>query len=181
MVVIGQITQVPLSQIKPSPQNDALYKPVDKTTPAFKKLVRSIRKHGILQPLTLTLDDVVMSGHRRFAASHFIGLRMVPCVYVEVYSDAPNFVELLKEHNEQRIKTIDEQLREAVVDLNPDAAYRALVEHREKQARIDAEPLVIEGEMKRRAIGTSKQPLVDAIWGHRRKRNKLHVKHLASV
>ncbi len=163
MITIGQTMQVPFEKIQPSPKNDALYKPVDRTSPDFIKLVQSVRKRGILEPLTLTLDDVILSGHRRHAAAGIVGLRRLPCRYVEVYSDAENFVELLREHNHQRVKTIDEQLREQIVDADPEEAYQALLQHRESRADVSFEPLAIEGEMKRRAIGASKQPLVDAI------------------
>ncbi len=162
-ITIGQTTKVPLAKIKPSPKNDTLYKPVDQTAPSFQKLVQSVRKHGILEPLTLTLDDVILSGHRRHAAAECVGLEHVPCRYVEVYSDAENFVELLRQHNNQRVKTIDEQLREQIVDADPEEAYQALLRHREAAARVSLQPLAIEGAMKRSPISAAKQPMVEAV------------------
>lgn len=162
-IVIGQTTQVLYKKIKPSPKNDTLYTPVDETSPSFKKLVESVRKRGILEPLTLTLDDVILSGHRRHAAAGVLRLQRLPCRYVEVYSDAENFVELLREHNNQRVKTIDEQLREQIVDADPEEAYRALLEHREVCTDVTFETLAIEGEMRRNSIGAAKQPMVDAV------------------
>jgi hypothetical protein len=44
---LDPISDVPLLSITPSPENDDLYKPVDVTTPDFRKFARGIRENGI--------------------------------------------------------------------------------------------------------------------------------------
>ena len=52
-------------------------------------------------------------------------MTVVPCRYEPVRrtDGVDSFVRLLREYNRQRVKTRDERLREAVVDVDPDEAY----------------------------------------------------------
>jgi hypothetical protein len=54
--------QVPIDSLWPAPENDALYRPVDPTDPAIKALALRIRKHGVREPLVITLDGYILSG-----------------------------------------------------------------------------------------------------------------------
>lgn len=74
------IELVPLKNIRPSPENDTLYRPVDPNDPDLEALVASIRKHGLREPLVITLEGFILSGHRRYAAAKFAGLQKVPVV-----------------------------------------------------------------------------------------------------
>ena len=65
---------ISIDKIQPSPENDKLYRPVDPDDPETVSLAESIRKFGIREPLVLTLDGHILSGHRRFAAARLAGL-----------------------------------------------------------------------------------------------------------
>ncbi len=56
------------SEIYPSPENSDIYDPFENKKD-FQSLVESVRAKGILEPLVLTLDDFILSGHRRHAAA----------------------------------------------------------------------------------------------------------------
>ena len=56
-----------LSSIKPSPENHQLYRPTS-DDPDISALAESIRKNGLQEPLIVTQDDFIISGHRRYAA-----------------------------------------------------------------------------------------------------------------
>lgn len=43
----GQVHWLPLSALRPSPENDQLYKPVDSADPDIRALAESVRKHGM--------------------------------------------------------------------------------------------------------------------------------------
>jgi ParB-like chromosome segregation protein Spo0J len=58
----------PVDSIRPSPANDKLYRPVSPDDPEIVALARSIQAHGLLQPLIITQDDFILSGHRRHMA-----------------------------------------------------------------------------------------------------------------
>jgi hypothetical protein len=160
-----KVGHVPLSAIRPSPENDKLYRPIDPSDPALIALADSIAKLGILEPLVISTDGYVISGHRRYAAALLAGLESVPCRRVNVRRDRDpeRFLQLLREHNRQRDKTNAERLREEVVSLNPDDAHAELYEYRRAKAAIDVEPLEMRSGRRRKAISAAKAPMLAAV------------------
>ena len=67
-----------IGDILPAPENDTLYKPVDTSDPALISLADDIIRNGILDPLVVTKDGFLISGHRRLAAARLAGLVTVP-------------------------------------------------------------------------------------------------------
>ena len=51
--------------IKPSPENAKVYKPVNRNDPEIKAFAKDIAEEGILVPLVISLDNYIISGHRR--------------------------------------------------------------------------------------------------------------------
>jgi hypothetical protein len=164
-ILSGVIELLPLSSIRPAAKNDKIYRPVDPTHPDLKSLARSIKKHGVREPLVITLDNVILSGHRRYAASKLAGLTEVPCRRESILSTDPGFLTLLCEYNRQRVKATDEILREEIVSANPEEAYQRLVEFREQSARVDVQTGTIRGMKHRAAITAAKAPFLAAIKG----------------
>src|SRR5437016_2385324 len=97
------ITQRPLSEICPSPENDRLYRPVDPTDPDFKALAENIRANGVRDALIVTRDGYIVSGHRRYAAASIAGLETVPCRTADIDHDDPRFLPLVRDLNRQRV------------------------------------------------------------------------------
>ena len=154
---------VSVKKIKPSPENDKLYKPVNMNDPQTIALADSIREFGVKEPIVITLDGFILSGHRRFAAAKLAGLKQVPVRYENISRSDPPFVRLLREYNRQREKTLDERLRDEIVSVNADDAYASLVEYRKQASEISAETVTL-GKCKDRAtITAAKQPMLDAI------------------
>jgi len=152
-----------ITNIRPSPENDKLYKPVNLRDPQTIALADSILKFGVKEPIVITLDGFILSGHRRFAAAKLAGLKQVPVRYEKIYRWDEQFVRLLREFNRQREKTLDERLREEIVSVSVDEAYSSLVEYRQHASEILAETVTL-GECKDRAtITDAKKPMLDAI------------------
>jgi hypothetical protein len=156
---------VPLTEIYASPENDRLYKPVDWNDPDIQALAESIRENGVREPLVLTSDNYILSGHRRRAAAKIAGLKEVPCRREKIQHDDANFVSILREFNRQRVKSSDEVLREEIISTNPDDAYEELLQHRELEAMaaVRLNTGVIRGYKHRAEITEAKQPFLDAI------------------
>ena len=156
-----------ISEIRPSPENDRLYRPVDFTSKELHALADSIRQRGILQPLVITGDNYIISGHRRFAAAQIAGLTELPCSTVRMArgDDIDAFVELLREHNRQRVKSLDEIVREEVVSMDPEAAYTALVSHRKQASmtRPSSGDITIREAKDRAEITSAKAPFLAAV------------------
>ena len=127
-----QVCILPLSQIQPAPQNDTLYKPIDPNAPETKALAASIREHGILDPLLVTSDYVLVSGHRRRVAAKLIGLRKCPaCSWTSQVTTRKFLSSCASEPAERENER--GTLREEVVSIDPKQAHRRLVEYREER------------------------------------------------
>jgi hypothetical protein len=123
--------------LKPSPENLLLYDPIDPNHPEIIKLASAIKKNGC-DPLVVTVDNYIVSGHRRHAALTRIGQTVVSCRVLAVRRDSmtqDEYVALLRDHNRQRHKSVAEQVREEMVDIDPEVAHRKLRELRDKSVR----------------------------------------------
>ena len=160
--------QIPIGEIHPSPENDQVYRPVDASDPQIVALADSIRSdpRGIREPLIVSADGYIVSGHRRHCAAKLIGLATVPCIRLPIRRDehtADQWLVVLREHNRQRDKTRGEKLREELVSTNPDDAHAQLWQYRREQAAVRVKPLKIVGTKRRAAISKAKAPFLAAV------------------
>jgi hypothetical protein len=164
---LGQvpILLIPVERLMPSPENDALYKPIDPADPEIIELADSIKAHGVQEPLIVTADYFVVSGHRRLVAAKLAGLTTLPCKVLDFRKDEDHnqFMRLLRECNRQRVKSFDEKLREEAASANPEVAYQSLIEHRRQRSHLELETLDIRGEKRRATISKAKLPFLEAI------------------
>lgn len=154
-----------ISQIRPSPENRQLYKPVSPKDPAVQALAKLIKKHGILEPIVITRDGYILSGHRRWVAAKIAGLKRVPVrVFAICRERQPaKFLELLCAFNGYRNKGRGEILREEVVTSDPKDPLQ-LSNYLAECADITVEDQVELREEKYRAgISAAKQPFLRAI------------------
>lgn len=153
-----------VSELKPSPENDEIYKPLDGRDPELQRLAASIKSRGLLEPLTITTDRFIVSGHRRWAACRLAGIERVDCRVLEI-SRADNragFLKLLREHNRQRTKTVDEVYREEIIDLDPAKCHDELRASRIAASKVSPAPIELDGWRGRKEISPAKQPMLDA-------------------
>ena len=99
-----------LLSIWPAEENESIYRPVNPDDPEVVALAKSIREYGVQEPLVITEDGYIVSGHRRFVAAKLAGLEEAPCRVLPIrrHDDPNKFVRLLAEYNRQRVKTRDE-------------------------------------------------------------------------
>lgn len=120
-----------------------------------KKLTDDIAERGVLTPLTLSADGYLLSGHRRRSAAIHAGVDKVPAfvdsgVVFERLSRTER-LKVLRAYNHQREKSFDEKVAEALVDANPEDAYREVVSYRANRAEVPGEVNVYMGARKSRA------------------------------
>ena len=70
------IIKLDLDKINPNPLNKQIYGYNEKE---HKELVKSIELNGLLEPLTITRNNLLVSGHRRYRAVKEIGYEDVSC------------------------------------------------------------------------------------------------------
>ena len=78
----GAVLLIPTADIRPNPAQPRRDFPLD----SLMELAQSISENGILQPLTVSLEEGVptlVAGERRLRAAKIAGLREVPCLPVE--------------------------------------------------------------------------------------------------
>jgi hypothetical protein len=151
-----------VASLKPSPENGRIYQPVE-DDPDIDALAASIDSNGLLEPLVVTSDNYVVAGHRRLEALRRLGRKFVPCHVLDRRRDSmttDDYIVLLREHNRQRHKSVAEQVREELIDIEPD---EALYQLREQWSRSilapehnGVRPLRIEGVKKRYKISADK-------------------------
>ncbi len=113
----GQPEQLDIDLIAPNPEQPRTHFEPEK----LHELAESIREHGIIQPLVVSIDEQggyrLIAGERRLQAARLAGLETVPVVIREAYDS--ELLELALIENIQR------------ADLNPveeAQAYRRLIE-----------------------------------------------------
>ncbi len=77
----GAVLLIPTADIRPNPTQPRRDFPLD----SLMELAQSISENGILQPLTVSLEEGVptlVAGERRLRAAKIAGLREVPCIEV---------------------------------------------------------------------------------------------------
>ncbi|MDQ3665402.1 MAG: ParB N-terminal domain-containing protein [Acidobacteriota bacterium] len=176
----GHVRILPLADIRPSPENEKLYRPVGSDDPQLRELAEAIRLNGFKVPMVVSRDKFILSGHRRYAAAKLVGLKKVPCVVEDIdritdldsgwwdvppYTGvSPEFVHLLEMYNRQRDKTLDEMMRESVVKADPKDAHRVLSEHREARSEeFNADTIELREFKGRAKISEAKFPFLNAV------------------
>ncbi|MEX0718070.1 MAG: ParB N-terminal domain-containing protein [Planctomycetaceae bacterium] len=157
--------EVCTSAIEPATLNDELYDPVDETEPSFVALVDSIAEHGILEPIVVSGDGYILSGHRRHAAACSLELERIPVRIrqdVRFLGDPDAFLRLLASYNRQRVKTTAEQLREELA-LMSDACCSRVRQFRTEAAVVESDAMVELRKRKRRSAIRDKLTFRDAI------------------
>jgi hypothetical protein len=97
---------VPIDQIKSSPENDELYGEMLHDE-QMVRLIDSIRSRGLGDPLLLSKDNFILSGHRRFYAISQLGWTKAPCYFSNFRRKGnAEFHSVLAEYNPQRVKTV---------------------------------------------------------------------------
>jgi hypothetical protein len=157
-----QVTMRRLSDIQPSPENLDIYQPV--TPESVVGLVAEVKRDGILEPIVITQDDYILSGHRRHKAATIAGLEEVP---VRVHpirreDDTDEFVRLLIAHNTQRVKSFAEKLHEEAAKIDPAEAYRRLKSARIERSTVSLKAMDLKERRARSKISSLKQPMLDA-------------------
>lgn len=96
----GAVWLIPIADIRPNPAQPRRDFPLD----SLMELAQSISENGILQPLTVSMEEgvpVLVAGERRLRAARIAGLREVPCVEVKAQARQRQVLTLIE--NLQRL------------------------------------------------------------------------------
>jgi hypothetical protein len=162
-----RVHHVDARALKPSPENETLYRERTELDSDFARLVESVKAEGVHDPLRVSKDDYIISGHQRRKAAIRAKRYTVPVIYdrrSRKDHTADEWTAILREHNCQREKSFDELVREKLVDIDPTEAVSRIIDDRVERSRSRVGLIDISGrEMKRYGISPVKQEMMDAI------------------
>ena len=136
------LSHFPINLIKQAPENESIYDNFGVANADDWQLIESIKADGIHEPLVITADMFLLSGHRRLAAARYLDLSTVPVwmrddvIFAEI--DKQERVKLLRLYNQQREKSASEKIREAMVNIDPKAAHVELKEYNQRRKSLDS-------------------------------------------
>lgn len=122
-----------VGQIKTAYENNNLYDKFGIANADDYALTLSISEEGIQEPLVVSADNFLLSGHRRMAAAKHLGLESVPVRVVDVVFESLSTtekMETLRLYNRQRDKSPGERIREKLLDIDPEKARHDLFRRR---------------------------------------------------
>ena len=141
---------VKLSSLSGHPDNERIYSPTD-----LSDLEKSLSSHGQLEPLAITKDNRIISGHRRYMSMRNLGWEECDVRIVEPEDEIISLIE----HNRHRSKTNTDILNEARFLEKQLKNYvgRGRNTARERSGKKKGERLTMAMELSQRlGIGTTK-------------------------
>jgi hypothetical protein len=158
MKTVDKFLKVRLSDIQPSEQNKSLYDGAHEDR--VRKLANDIKRNGLQEPLIITTDNIILSGHTRYRALQHLGRTFVEVRRAQLHSGDPQFTDLLVSCNNQREKTEREKLAEISATIDP-IKY---IKRREAEINKDIDLEKVDGELKSsRTMTGNYKHLADAV------------------
>jgi len=74
-----KIEALPIGSLRPAPYNPRIF-----SDDNMRKLEKSLREFGIVEPIVINQDNTVIGGHQRLRALEKLGKAEVPCVRVNL-------------------------------------------------------------------------------------------------
>lgn len=69
--------QINVNELKPHPRNNEFFD--DMSGEKWQEFLDSIKVRGVIEPIVITHDKVIVSGHQRVRACKNLGIRTVTC------------------------------------------------------------------------------------------------------
>lgn len=88
--------QINIDELKPHPRNNEFFD--DMTGEKWNEFLESIRTSGVIEPIVVTTDMVIVSGHQRVRACKELGIPEIMCE-IKTYKDEDSIIKDLLETN----------------------------------------------------------------------------------
>lgn len=88
--------QINIDELKPHPRNNEFFD--DMTGEKWNEFLESIRTSGVIEPIVITTDMVIVSGHQRVRACKELGIPNIMCE-IKTYKDEDSIIKDLLETN----------------------------------------------------------------------------------
>ena len=91
---------VQVSKLKPHPQNTYFFD--DMAGESWEKFLKSIKERGIKEPIIITQDNMIVSGHQRIRAAKELGIQSIDAIQNNYSSDDEILLDLIELNIRQR-------------------------------------------------------------------------------
>ncbi|MEM8736441.1 MAG: ParB N-terminal domain-containing protein, partial [Planctomycetota bacterium] len=125
-----EVEIVDIDDVHPSPENDDIYGEISFDTD-MAKLVVSIGETGLGEPLLVSQDDFIVSGHRRYFAMQHLGFDKIP----------------IRRLNQFRELHEEEEWRKVLVNFNPQRTKSPLMILKERLTRDNDDPVKLSKQL----------------------------------
>ena len=88
--------QININELKPHPRNNEFFD--DMSGEKWKEFIESIKTRGVIEPIVITPDKEIVSGHQRVRACKELGIKTVMCD-VHTYNSEDEILQALLETN----------------------------------------------------------------------------------
>ena len=88
--------QININELKPHPRNNEFFD--DMSGEKWKEFIESIKTRGVIEPIVITPDKEIVSGHQRVRACKELGIKTVMCD-VHTYNSEDEILQDLLETN----------------------------------------------------------------------------------
>jgi hypothetical protein len=164
--VLENVTEVAIDSVFPSPENDDIYGAIDTNELEQVMLARDIAANGIHEPIIVSADGFIVSGHRRYAAARRVRLKKIPVRRLAIRKSTCTSTEwkrLLASHNKQRVKSAAVRIKESLLSIDPEIAYQQMIDAREARDAIAPGEMLLQEWTKRSEISVAKLPMLESI------------------
>ncbi|RLC32369.1 MAG: hypothetical protein DRH37_00745 [Deltaproteobacteria bacterium] len=108
------IEHMKVEDLTPHPLHRELYGDPLANMDEMNELVTDIKANGMLNPLIIDQDNLIISGQRRWEAAKILGSELVPCEQM-AFEDEAQRIQWLISHNTYRTKSKASRIKEARV------------------------------------------------------------------
>ncbi|MCK4905995.1 MAG: ParB N-terminal domain-containing protein [Spirochaetes bacterium] len=94
---LSEINEIDPFLLKPHPENNSIFN--QESEEDFERLKQDIKQYGIHDPLIITPEMTIITGHRRCQAALELKLETVPIRYLQGNLDEEQVLRLMKKDN----------------------------------------------------------------------------------
>lgn len=116
------VTQLAPTVLKPHPRNKEFFD--DMSIDKWKEFLESVKTSGIIEPIVITQDNVVVSGHQRLRAAKELNLETVPTIMKTYYSEDEILKDLLETNVRQRGSINTSSVKSAAIISTLEKIYK---------------------------------------------------------
>lgn len=116
------VTQLAPTVLKPHPRNKEFFD--DMSGDKWKEFLESVKTSGIIEPIVITQDNVVVSGHQRLRAAKELNLETVPTIMKTYYSEDEILKDLLETNVRQRGSINTSSVKSAAIISTLEKIYK---------------------------------------------------------